>query len=144
MMTPEQLYNWFTFHPPTEETKPKYAAIRAAGEAAHVAIAHVKAGRAWDGDVDTMVQPADKADYQRLAYAYVNQTCRAFAEAIDVNAPDSADKAAAIQCVRLARSCANEGVALGLADDAFLWTQAQEQLRLARFQANSAIACGGK
>lgn len=144
MMTPDQLDNWFRYHAPTDETRPKYAAIRVAEEAAHVAIAHVKAGRAWDGDANGIVTPDTKADFQRLAYAYVNQTCRAFAVVIDQSAPDSADKSAAIRCVRLARNCVNEGVALGLAADVFCWTQAQEQLRLARFQANSAIACGGK
>ena len=25
MLTPETLDNWFTYHPPTEETAPKYA-----------------------------------------------------------------------------------------------------------------------
>lgn len=144
MMTPEQLDNWFTYHPPTEETTPKYAAIRAAEEAAHVAIAHVKAGRVWDADVANIVIPSDPAAYRRLGFAYVNEVCKTLAMTIDANAPDSADKTAAIRCVRIARNCANEAISLTLGADVFLWTQAQEQLRIARFQANSAIACGGK
>ena len=34
-MTPAQLDNWFTYHAPTDETAPKYAAIRAAEAEVH-------------------------------------------------------------------------------------------------------------
>jgi hypothetical protein len=137
-MTPEQLDNWFSYHPPTEETAPRYAAIRSAEEACHVSIAFAKKRQVCDdGGI-----PAD-ANVPAL-YAEINLRLRRFAEVIDANAPDSADKAAAVRCVRLARNCANEAITLNLLPDAFLWTQAQEQLRLARFQANSAIACGGR
>lgn len=137
-LTAEQLDNYFTYHPPTEETAPKYAAIRAAEEACHVSIAFAKKRKVCSDEGI----PADAGVVD--LYAEINRRTRCYAEVIDASAPDSADKAAAIRCVRLARNAANEAVTLNLLGDAFLWTQAQEQLRLARFQANSAIACGGK
>lgn len=132
MTTPDQLDNWFTYHPPTDETAPKYAAIRAA-EAACFAVFDA----AWSGSMDNR------------AYGPVNEACRAFAVAIDENCPDSADKSAAIRCVRLARNAANEELAFliqsgGSGGNPALETQANDNLRAARWQANAAIACGGR
>lgn len=131
-MTPEQLDNWFSHHAPTEETAPKYAAIRAAEFECH------KLGASL-----TMAEYTATTD----DYAAINATLRAFAEAIDANAPDSADKTAAIRCVRLARNCFNEQVASainGFPVHINMVAEGARQLVLARFQANSAIACGGK
>ena len=95
MITQDQLNHWFVYHSPTIETQKKYAAIRAAEDACH----DVFASMAVTG------YAAPLADCDR-----VNASTRAFAEAIDANAPDSADKAAAIRCVRLARNAANEHI----------------------------------
>lgn len=104
----------FEYHPPTEETAPKYAAIRKAEEAAVSAICNPEA-----------------------TFASVNAACLAFALVIDEHAPDRADKAAAIRCVRLARNFANEYLAhSGISN----LEAAVLELRKARFQANAAIA----
>jgi hypothetical protein len=132
MMTPEQLDNHFSYHAPTEETAPKYAAIRAAEFEC----------RKLCGTFSMAEYTATPANYHE-----VNATMRTFAEIIDANAPDSADKAAAIRCVRLARNAINEHLAsciLGYPVHINMLAEASRQLVLARFQANSAIACGGK
>ena len=131
MMTPEQLDRWFTYHAPTKETAPKYDAIRAAEIDAKSCITAILNGGALG------------------TYEHVNARCRDFAEVIDANAPDSADKSAAIRCIRLARNAMNEAVKLTTdrgpgAVVIELCQQAGRELRAARWQANSAIACGGK
>ena len=135
-MTPEQLDNWFSYHAPTEETAPKYRAIRDAADAvtANVTMTHYEVG----GDV--------KAQYDEI-----NRATRRFAEVIDANAPDSADKTAAIRCVRLARNLFNEwATEMSKPKDRQTWTDprvlfihAEVELLKARMQANSAVACGG-
>lgn len=86
-MTPTAtLAEQFTYHPPTDETAPKYAAIR---EAADRCI-EVIAGNA------------------EHSYDVINTVTRAFAEAIMEHAPRCADRTAAIRNVRLARMVANE------------------------------------
>lgn len=129
MMTRDQLDNWFTYPPPTEETSPKYAAIREAENACFRAFSHELEGPVRGESHDA-----------------INAVCRAFAVAIDEHAPDGADKSAAIQCVRVARNAANEAVAVMLASggsgfDVEIERQARDNLRAARWQANSAIAC---
>lgn len=131
-MTPDQLDNWFTYHKPTPETAPKYQAIRDAEFECHKL-----AGSYTMGDYFASREDCD----------VVNATLRAFAEVIDANAPDSADKTAAIRCVRLARNALNEHImscVLGFPVHVNMLAEASRQLVLARFQANSAIACGGK
>jgi hypothetical protein len=145
MLTPDQLDNWFTYHPPTEETAPKYAAVRAAEEDCHVTIGHLfskgpNGPQVWDPEqVNVVLMGGNKA----LGYAEVNRATRALAEAIDANAPDSADKSAAIRCVRLARNAMNEAIATSNYPES-LRSCAHENLRMARWQANSAIAGGGR
>lgn len=148
-LTPDQLDNWTTYHQPTDETSPKYAAIREAEEAMHNAIF----GEVWRfreaRDNATTDAPINVPNY-----AVVNLAARAFLVAIDTHAPDSADKTAAFRCVRLARNAANEALsALPKEHNTPLhwWAtvgtmeeEAHRQAILARFQANSAIACGGK
>lgn len=132
MMTPEQLDNHFSYHAPTEETAPKYAAIRAAEFECHKLCGSLSMGE----------YTATLANYNE-----VNATLRTFAEIIDANAPDSADKEAAIRCVRLARNALNEHIASCIQSFPVhinMLAEASRQLVLARFQANSAIACGGK
>ena len=137
MMTPEQLDNWFTYHPPTEETKPRYAAIRAA-------------------ETDCIANVTQTAyevgpDVAQL-HREINRSTRHMAEVIDAHAPDSADKTAAIRCVRIARNLFNEWAQQRtLTKDRQAWNDitvlfaaAEIELVKARMQANSAIACGGK
>ena len=141
-LTPEQLDNWFTYHAPTPETGPKYLAIREAEIASARPIVAILNG-------STIIATHDE----------VNAACRAFAEAIDANVPDSADKSAAIRCVRLARNAANEAIVTMNHERreaghvawerpsrtvVTLCREAESELRRARWQANSAIACGGK
>lgn len=120
----------FVYHAPNEDTAPRYAAIRAAEDACH-------------NVVDSLTgHIATEADYIR-----VNSALRVFAETIDSNAPDSADKTAAYRCVRLARNALNEHIAASINDfqpRMNLLSEAVRQLVLARWQANSAVACGGK
>lgn len=139
-LSKEQLDNHFLPPPPNEETAPKYAAIRAAEFECHKAFAVIRA-RAYPLS-DPSTAPLTPADCDE-----VNCLTRAFAVAIDTNAPDSADKSAAIRCVRLARNAMNEyimanaiGFPLHIASD----DEARRQLVMARWQANSATACGGK
>lgn len=130
-MTPEQREAWFTYHTPTEETAPKYTAIREAEFACHIAFAAL-------GADDYTLTLADCAE--------VNRVTREFAMVIDANAPDCADKDAAIRCVRLARNAANErvvSVVYGFPTHINASAEASRQLVLARWQANSAIACNG-
>lgn len=146
MISKEQLNKWFTHHPPTPETAPKYAAIREAESVAARPLVAILNG----GTLAT--------------YDAVNTSCRAFVEAVDANAPGGDDKAAAIRCVRLARNAANEALALHATENAghplagarppesdwqqpsynviMLVREAEAELRRARWQANSAIACG--
>jgi len=143
-LTHEQLDNWFTFHSPTEETTPKYAALREAEYAAADLCA-------W---LATCIE--DRTIPGPTFHDRVNTGCRAFAEVIDANCPDSADKSATIRCVRLARNALNEAGAAMIAYSegraplpSTEWLErlngiARDQLLLARWQACSAIACGGR
>jgi hypothetical protein len=127
--TKDQLDNWFTYHPPTDETAPKYDAVRR-GQ--------------LDADFGIAISVAvDSPDPDAVRYGNINAVTRNFAEIIDANAPDSADKTAAIRCVRLARNAANEAVANPKGAPRLAAIAATE-LQKARWQANSAIACGGK
>lgn len=135
-MTSEHLDNWFSYHAPTDETAPKYAAIRETEQ-------HV-------------VQSITQAHFENVGtvalYGCVNAACKRFAMVIDSLAPDSADKTAAIRCVRLARNLFNEwGTQIGKeaskrewANPQALFVAAELELCKARMQANSAIACNGK
>lgn len=172
MMTPEQLDNWFTYHAPTtdeQEAENRYnswssmdgwvpwvpggnstkqdearAATRGNGT-----LERYKAIRAAEFECHKMFAAIGADDYTLAVKDCdtVNAITRAFAEAIDANAPDSADKTAAIRCVRLARNAANErimSVVQGFPTHINCIAEARRQLVLARWQANSAIACGGK
>jgi hypothetical protein len=107
----EQLDAWFTYHPPTEEQKPKYAALRVAfAEASLPGVALLNEGTLATHDE-------------------VNRRSR----------------------VRLARNAFNEAIVQARGEDgAQAWlvhdlvTEGNRQLRLARWQANSAIALEGK
>lgn len=126
MMTDAQRAAWFTYHAPTEETAPKYAAIRAAEEACLFGLAYAAADEGPN----------------HVRFDNINASCAKFADVIDAQAPDSADKSAAIRCVRLARNAANEAI-VNPKDAGRLMAMAKTEIQKARWQANSAIACGG-
>lgn len=137
-MTPEQLDNWFTYHPPTDETGPKYAAIRESEMRCHKAFAKILNPKTVDPPRDAPL--AEDCET-------VNRVTRNFAEVIDAFAPDSADKSAAIRCVRLARNAMNEWImsqVVGFPLHIDSAGEATRQLVMARWQGNSAVACGGK
>jgi len=149
MLTTEQIGNWFTYHAPTEETAPKYAEIRAAeiGMADVLATLHANVNDRFG--VGTM-EKVSLAFYGR-----VNLEASGMVRVIDANAPDCADKTAAIRCVRLVRNAANEVTAALVAcqerGDLYsldwfeaVLTIARAELFKARWQACSAIACGGR
>ena len=146
MITPEQLENWTVYHAVTDDTGPRYAAIRDAERAFHDAV--------FVAVYDIREQHKTNPPKYAVAYDEVSLAARMFIEVIDAQAPDSADKTAAIRCVRLARNAANEALyaAVGEIDTPIhkwvnadtMEAEAHRQAVLARFQANSAIACGGK
>jgi hypothetical protein len=135
MLTTEQLDNWFTYHPPTEEQAPKYAHIRNIEEVFRKTL---------------LFNAIPAAKTPLAAYSMINDAARNLAYAIDANAPDCADKDAAIRCVRIARNAANEAIATMNGDGVMeeminaCIQVAIENAMAARWQANSAIACGGK
>lgn len=142
MLSQSQLDNWFTYHAPTDETGPKYLAITSCEYECRDLFTHA------------------------ITHHDINGKLRQFAELIDQLAPDSADKTAAIRCVRIARNALNEALMLANKIDgparnldehgaraiatgperaiSLAVTTARQQLLMARWQANSAIACGGK
>jgi len=145
MIAQETLDHWFNYHPPTPETSPKYAAILQAQNSCqnliHEALESYVPGGA--------LQPL---------FTEITGACHGFAQVINTMAPDSADKTASIQCVRIARMAANETLLLiskvsgtGSEEDFKVASRATElaaiaeaELLKARWQANSAIACDGK
>lgn len=134
-MTPAQREAWFKYHPPTDETRPKYAAIRDAESA--------------------FVAAVTAAAYENLStsalYEEISRQALRMADTIDANAPDCADKTAAIRCVRLARNFFNEwATQRALPAEQWSWhdirvlfAAGELELCKARMQANAAIACGG-
>lgn len=125
-----------------QATAPKYAAIRAAEFECHRLLGELETNVAQMLAEGFTNGGATASDCER-----VNAATRNFVKTIDANAPDSADKTAAIRCVRLARNAANEWI-MHLVSGFPLYIdnigEARRQLVLARWQANSAIACKGK
>lgn len=144
-MDTDALAHLFTYHPPTDETRPKYVAIAQAMSACLSAI-------------EAMIPQADGAKDLQPIFQAITGATHEFAKVINTQAPDSADKSAAIRCVRLARMAANEVVLLiatqtsddrptseaekGFAQAAQLGALCENELIKARWQANAAIACG--
>ena len=135
-LTTEQLDNWFTYHAPTDDQRVRYVALTS-----------------MERDcTELLTMPG-------LTHVQVNYRLRNFVELIDANAPDCADKTAAIRCVRLARNAMNEAIMQAVRSEHpathCLWVCDHDAVSLpcriaihelikARWQANSAIACGGK
>jgi hypothetical protein len=123
-MSASDLKKLFTYHQPTPITAPKYSALRAA-EIACAALC-----------TEILERP--------LSFDEISESTLAFAQAIDDEAPGSADKTAAIRCVRLARAALNEAQATRSAIDSTelvrLANEARAELRRARWQACAAVA----
>jgi hypothetical protein len=136
MLTTEQLDNWFTYHLPTDEQIRKYDTIR------NTEIKCI---------MDITQATFENVDIDKL-HEVINNSTRCMAEVIDANAPDCADKTAAIRCVRLARMAWNEWAQelyrkesdRRWHDTEGLFVLAEQELIKARWQACAAIACGGK
>jgi len=125
----------FTYHPPTEATAPRYAAVNAAFQ---------EAVRAVTGD-----WPAETL--RTTVAGECAAALRTFGQAILDNTPPSADRTAAIRSLRLARNAINEA----LFGEPPIEGTREEYLDLvsrlpaqylceAKWQANSAIALEGK
>ena len=82
----------WTYHAPTPETSPKYAAIRGAESAMLTMVRRI---RTQDGEA-------------MPSHDDINNATRGYAQLIDDLAPESADKSAAIRCCRLVRNALNE------------------------------------
>lgn len=120
----DQLDHWFTYHPPTPETEPKYAAITLARQEAEAVVLAEGSGR-------------NPPNFERVGAALKN-----LAIVILNNAPACADTTAAIRCVRLARNAAN--ALLRSPGDGQLQAIAIQNLYSAQWQANSAVALDGR
>lgn len=125
MLTTDDL---FTYHVPTEVTKPLHDAINAAFK---------QCAAAMPGFND--------AGPER--FVVINEATKAFYVVIDGTAPPSADKAAALRCVRLARNAFNE-MCCGISDSWHsrynLYNIGLDELYKAKWQANAAIALNGE
>jgi hypothetical protein len=142
-----QLDAYFTYHAPTEEQKPKYKAIDDAYKKAKFEVVSPLA------DIFR-----SQAAPTSAVHDIVNRATREFACVINEQSPDSADKTAAIRCVRLARNAANELYALIIKDwdDLFLDPEKyqstlevlahsiDDEFNRAKWQSKSAIALEGK
>jgi hypothetical protein len=153
-LTTEQLDNWFTYHEPRNETEVE--AFKAIGTAFKLALEESVSAtnngvylRANELGIKPGT-PLHSKDFQSV-FNQVNTALRNFVEVIDAHCPDSADKSAAIRCVRLARNAANEGIVMHMKrlqelprheEDWAVWLT--QQLTHARWQASAAIACRGK
>jgi hypothetical protein len=130
MPTQEQIDHWFGFHPPTEVTKPIFDALDAAAEVCRLSVQ------------DATFPSAEVPKAARFAAVAVS--VQTFAQAINKAAPESADKTAAIRCLRLARMAANRAInAKGAAGDRVA-LRALDEIDGAHWNASAAVACGGK
>lgn len=136
--SPPDSDDW-TYHAPTDETAPRYAAI---DQAAQVC-----------GQQMLQVLATPDRCAAASAFATITEAGRAFALVIGECAPDSADKSAAMRSLRLARMRANRAVLLcrraGSADPALVAATMQayaasvlDLIEEASMQANAAIAIG--
>ena len=117
-MTPEELDHLFTYHQPTEEQEPMYAAVRAA--TTHVSL---------------IIRAPE-------SYELVNERCKMFAACLLEVCPPSADRSAALRCIRLVRNALNESFSHIPTDTTYkaCLRMAADELMKARWQACSSIA----
>ena len=121
----------FGYQPPNDDTRPRHARVDAAADACVKVLRETL-------DADGLVVPKATG----AQFAAITDACRTLVEEMESVCPPSADLAAAVRCVRLARMFANNalvapGDCFEPADDR---RQALLQLKLARFQAKASIA----
>jgi hypothetical protein len=128
----------FGYQPPNDDTRPRHARVDAAADACVKVLRETLDSRIDpDALMASVVPKATGAQF-----AAITDVCRTLVEEMESVCPPSADLAAAVRCVRLARMFANNalvspGDCLEPADDR---RQALLQLKLARFQAKASIA----
>lgn len=120
----------FIYHPPTDEQKVLYE--RLAEAYAGVYRVMTKALRALGK------RPAQPEDYDAITDA-----CEGYYNVIMEVCPASADRTAAIRCLRLARNAMNDCLRLP-EDRSVFWTLAEQELIKCRYQAHASIALDGK
>lgn len=133
LMDDSALEHLFTYHPPTDETRTKYAATQAA----------------YDEAVHNINFAINDSSPERT-FERVTSAALAFARVINDQCPPCADATAAIRCVRLARMAANRLVMEFRKPEVRRDSEVEEALRSlmvqnlisAHFQANAAIALG--
>ena len=121
----------FGYQPPNDDTRPRHARVDAAADACVKVLRETL-------DADGLVVPKATG----AQFAAITDACRTLVEEMESVCPPSADLAAAVRCVRLARMFANNalvapGDCFEPADDR---RQALLQLKLARLQAKASIA----
>lgn len=131
----------FTYIAPTKVTAPKYAAIRAAADAAAAELGALFATDPKTGAQAWQAQHAGHDD-KPSAYASINRVTKALYDAVQEHAPPSPDRSAAERCCRIARMAANEVVSANLPNGSIPTRIALENIYLARWQACAAIALG--
>lgn len=134
---PISLDELFTYHPPDEEQREKYHKLLLAFTAV------LEAGKAAMKEAATPDAPAEE-----LAKGFT-ASCKAYAELINEFCPPSADRTAAIRCLRLARNAVNDVLfgmkqfPHGLSQFPFHVIFETELIRC-RYQSNASIALAGR
>lgn len=149
----EELRREYEYQPSTPAKVQAYNAIAFHEEAAHATfITELRnVGEADDADrAEAAAQGLELTSHGprvRASFTRITNACLALALAIEEWAPPSADRSAALRCVKLARMAANDEVcwrcqrpAYGATLHLSLVEFAHVQLRAARYQANAAIA----
>lgn len=131
----------FAYIPPNEITAPKYAAIRAAADAAAYELAALICVDPRTGKWAWWEEHAGH-DNKPVAHESINRVTKALYDAIQEHAPPGADRSAAERCCRIARMAANEVIAADLTPESIPERLLFENLYLARWQACAAIALG--
>lgn len=127
----------FVYHPPTEEQVPKYQKLNLAFGAV------MSSGREIIRN-----RPKERAEQER--FDGFSKTCEAYHDLIVELCPESADRTAAIRCLRLARNAINDILCgterdfpHGLSQHPFSLVFETELVKC-RYQANASIALEGK
>jgi hypothetical protein len=96
----------FKYLEPNADTTPRYKAITDAWKACHTSVKETIAPFVCYQSL--CVGAADRP--KPKDYAAINEACKAFFDVVQKVCPPSADRAAAEQCIRLARMKANEAM----------------------------------
>jgi hypothetical protein len=146
--------NWFAFHPPTGRADAdRHAAIRAAEETCWSALLEFHLGDHSHGQMGGTT--ADDEQRRHLRFLAVSEELLTYALVINAASEDCPDKTAALRCIRLARTLANEVLLIQrrrtkdgvdeheeirmLGEVQMLRRWVKQQLRFARYQASQAV-----